>query len=98
MISPALWLVAAGADHCAGVRNNGAELAAGFVSTGAAGFGFSPTTMVPWAYMTGGFQSASTPENPDSPWFFSENATSSRGKSSPWGRASGRSRVRGRPI
>jgi hypothetical protein len=26
----------------------------------------------------GGFKSASTPENPDSPWFFSESATGSR--------------------
>ena len=38
------------------------------------------------AYMAGGFKSASTPENPDNPWFFSENAHGDRAQS-PWGRA-----------
>ena len=52
------------------------------------GSGFSPATMALRANMAGGFKSASTPENPDNPWFFSENATGSRAQS-PYGRAPG---------
>jgi hypothetical protein len=44
------------------------------------------------ANMAGGFKSASTPENPDNPWFFSENATGSRAQFALGPRAPGRSR------
>ena len=57
------------------------------------GFNFSPAAWRARANMTGGFQSANTPENPDSLRPFSEGVAGSGGAVAKMCRAPGRSRV-----